>query len=674
MKKAILIIPIILLASIAILFLLFPRSILPDDILSRYHGSHSCPTLTGIYPADGTLFPPELPAPLFKWTEGPARDIAWAVRCDFSDSGAPISTIAYVNSWRPDSAQWEEIKRRSMDAPTRITIVGIRRQWPHSIRCGAAIAVAASRDSAGAPIFYREVNLPFIEAVKDPSKIRWRFGGVASPAPPPVVLTNLPVCGNCHSFSRNGSVLGMDVDYGNDKGAYAIVNTARDIVLDNKTIITWDDFRRDDGEYTFGLLSRVSPDGRYVISTVKDKSVFIPRPDRAYSQLFFPVKGILVVYDRATKRFAPLRGADDRRYVNSNAEWGPDGRELLFIRAAAYQFRSSGMQVLLSSQDCDEFFRNRREFKYDIYRIPFNNGKGGPAVPLTGASQNGKSNYFPRFSPNGRWVVFCQAENYSLLQPDSRLFIMPAQGGTPRLMRCNTRNMNSWHSFSPNGKWLVFSTKVNGPYTQLALTHIDDNGDDAPPVILDRMTVSDHAANIPEFVNAASDAIASIKERFVDDNSLVRMGYVLQSTGDLRKAKEKFQEALAQNPANAQAHMYLGTVLMTEGNLDSAAAYFRKSIDLGPKNALAWYNLGVLYDQENRFDSAMTCYTRALSLDSTHVQSHNNLGVEFMRMKKDDEAMAHFKAALRLNPAFTQAVKNMNMLLAGRTGADLHSR
>jgi hypothetical protein len=32
------------------------------------------------------------------------------------------------------------------------------------------------------------------------------------------MLDNMPVCANCHTFSKNGPTLAMDVDYGNDKG------------------------------------------------------------------------------------------------------------------------------------------------------------------------------------------------------------------------------------------------------------------------------------------------------------------------------------------------------------------------------------------------------------------------------------------------------------------------
>jgi len=63
--------------------------------------------------------------------------------------------------------------------------------------------------------------------------------------------------------------------------------------------------------------------------------------------------------------------------------------------------------------------------------------------------------------------------------------------------------MNSWHSWSPNGKWLVFSSKANSAYTQLFITHIDEQGRSSPAVLLENFTASDRAANIPEFVNAS---------------------------------------------------------------------------------------------------------------------------------------------------------------------------
>ena len=127
------------------------------------------------------------------------------------------------------------------------------------------------------------------------------------------------------------------------------------------------------------------------------------------------------------------------------------------------------------------------------------------------------SNYFARYSPDGRWIVFCRARSYMLLQPDSELYIIPAEGGEARRLHGNTRRMNSWHSWSPNGKWLVFSSKGWSDYTQLCLTHIDENGESTPPVLLSHLTARDRAGNIPEFVNIDPHAIATIHAEFVKE-------------------------------------------------------------------------------------------------------------------------------------------------------------
>ena len=109
------------------------------------------------------------------------------------------------------------------------------------------------------------------------------------------------------------------------------------MTLNDENIITWNDYKKGDGEATFGLLSKVSPDGRYVVSTVKDRAVFVATPDIWYSQLFFPIKGILVVYDTQTGSFKALPGADDPEYVQSNPTWSPDGKSIVFARTKAYK-------------------------------------------------------------------------------------------------------------------------------------------------------------------------------------------------------------------------------------------------------------------------------------------------------------------------------------------------
>ena len=324
------------------------------------------------------MFPPEIVAPTFVWNDATEGVVGWKVLLRFGGEGDVLHFATTEPSWRPSEADWAEIKRRSTERDAEVAIVGVGRR--DAVASAATVRIRTSTDPVGDSIFYREVPLPFLDVVRDPSRIRWRFGTIDSEESPPIVLENLPVCGNCHSFSRDGGVLGLDVDYGNDKGAYAVLPVSKEMVLDDEKIITWSDYRRNDGDATYGLLSQISPDGRYVISTVKDRAVFVATPDIQFSQLFFPVKGILVFHDRETGEFKPLPGADDPAYVQSNPTWSPDGQYVVFARSKAYHKASAAdpRGVLLNEKDVPEFVERRRAVQVRPVPSPLQRRQGGP--------------------------------------------------------------------------------------------------------------------------------------------------------------------------------------------------------------------------------------------------------------------------------------------------------
>ncbi|MDA3844855.1 MAG: hypothetical protein PF588_10880 [Candidatus Kapabacteria bacterium] len=244
--------------------------------------------LTIIYPRDGTVLPPEAVSPIVKQDDKTPGVNSHALIIGNEQSGYRIMP-AEDKQLKISPEIWASIKTGS-NSEMDLNLVGYADDDYSKILSSKKITITISADSVKYPIFYRSVPLPFLYAYKNLKKISWRLGSVDSDSIPAPVLSNLPVCGNCHSFSADGNTIGMDIDYGNDKGSYFISDLTHETKITKDGIITWSDYKRSDGEQTFGLLSQISPDGRYAISTVKDRSIFVAVDNLDYSQLLFPYK------------------------------------------------------------------------------------------------------------------------------------------------------------------------------------------------------------------------------------------------------------------------------------------------------------------------------------------------------------------------------------------------
>ena len=465
------------------------------------------------HPYHNALFPRDFAAPLFAWQDDSPESEIWMIQIGFESGKFFIYVLSDQSEWTPDRKIWEIIKENSLVGRANITIFGIDRRKLCQVTSQAKISIATSQDKVSAPILYQQMPLPISYAARHPEEFKWRLGDLSTYTKPRVVLEKQPVCGMCHHFSLNGKVFGMDLDVNGDKGAYGLSPVKKRMVFAKKNFLSWTAFQND-GEVTLGLFAKISPDGQYVVSTIKEKRIFFRIDDLAFSELFFPCKGVLACYSKKDDRFFLLPGAADPGYVHVAPTWSPDGKYIVFSRAdvnedflyvmGKNQFVEAESDVRI--EDLNKKFRIR----YDLYRMPFNHGRGGKAEPLQGGSHNGKSNYWARYSPDGKWIVFTQSDNAMMNQPGSRLFILPAQGGKARRLQSSRNIHNSWHSWSPNSKWLVFTSKVNTPFTELFLTHIDENGNDSPPILLSRFNSKRLASVLPEFANISSDAVQRI--------------------------------------------------------------------------------------------------------------------------------------------------------------------
>ncbi|HUU42302.1 MAG TPA: tetratricopeptide repeat protein [Planctomycetota bacterium] len=661
------------------------------------------------YPLEGTLFPPDLCAPTFLWHDADNTVNAWLIDVAFEGHPKHVYVVASgkrtqrpidprcvtdsnvyeepaydasAKGWTPDVRTWSILKERSRGSEATVTVYGLvgtggaalrqaqgLTRGTRSIVSRGSVTFATSTDPVGAPVFYRDVPLMpstgkdgIIQPLAKEALplIQWRLRDLSKPDAP-VVMEHLPTCANCHTFSADGRTLAMDMDGPDgDKGAHVIKTVSRRMVIETGDVFTWNSFTGKGGGQSFGLLPQISPDGRHAVATVHELMFVQNYMQWQFLQTFYPTRGILAIYTRETGEIRALPGADDERYVQSNATWRPDGKELVFIRAEARDAYGEGPRANFANDP------NETQIRYDLYRIPFNEGKGGTPEPVKGASNNEWSHSFPRFSPDGKWIVFVRCKNGLLMRPDGKLCIIPAEGGEAREMRCNTPRMNSYHSFSPNGRWMVFSSKWPTPYTQMYLTHIDVDGRDTPPVLVPNSTAANRAVNLPEFAPIPPDGIVDITTPAVDYRRHFERGKKLLDAGRVPEAIVELRTSLRLKEDYPLTHSELAAALSAAGNFEEAIEHYRRALELNPRYFVDDYNWGNALRQLGRTDEAIEHYRKALEVEPKFFQATNNLGIAFYGKGDLDQAASYFEKTLEINPEHAHAHNNLAVILEQR--------
>ncbi|HWR38603.1 MAG TPA: tetratricopeptide repeat protein [Patescibacteria group bacterium] len=146
------------------------------------------------------------------------------------------------------------------------------------------------------------------------------------------------------------------------------------------------------------------------------------------------------------------------------------------------------------------------------------------------------------------------------------------------------------------------------------------------------------------------------------DKFLLNRGLECIATGDFSEATEKFRQAIAADPDDAEAYNCLGAVQYKLNLFTEAESSLRQSLEHNPKNPDALCNLGALFISSQRLETAQTYLEQLIQIRPDYPAAYNNLG--FIQMQKGlfSEAKLSFRRVIELNPHSPDAYNNLGLI------------
>jgi Tol biopolymer transport system component/DNA-binding winged helix-turn-helix (wHTH) protein len=177
--------------------------------------------------------------------------------------------------------------------------------------------------------------------------------------------------------------------------------------------------------------------------------------------------------------------AADDSYLRNEPQWSPDGKQLAYMRQDTSALKDQaviwdsatreeravtdwrGPVLLVFDWSADGRWllasvENPATHHHDIVKIPVSSHSG--EVEQTLIPTVGKTDlYQPRFSPDGRWIVFEAVQMGAAPYDDSSIFVVPSTGGQ-WIRITDDKHWNDKPRWSPDGKSIYFISDRGGYY------------------------------------------------------------------------------------------------------------------------------------------------------------------------------------------------------------------
>ena len=239
------------------------------------------------------------------------------------------------------------------------------------------------------------------------------------------------------------------------------------------------------------------PSGRYAVFTWNNVLPALRALDSHRMEVYDTASDMLVTdFDTNSMLFSPMTSQTDA--YETFPTFSPDGRYIYFCRAPYHPLPDSVKQM-----------------RYSLVRIPFDEQTGaqGDSIEIVwNAEQEGGSASLPKFSPDGRYLMFCRSDygTFPIWHRETQLLMMDMLTGkvdSLPILRADDAS-STYHSWSTNGRWIAFASKRgDGMFGRVWMAHVDADGKVSKPFCMpqrdpehDRLFLRSY--NIPDLGDA----------------------------------------------------------------------------------------------------------------------------------------------------------------------------
>ena len=154
-----------------------------------------------------------------------------------------------------------------------------------------------------------------------------------------------------------------------------------------------------------------------------------------------------------------------------------------------------------------------------------------------------------------------------------------------------------------------------------------------------------------DLIQAFEDYLADHPKDKQQRVPLWAIGHIYLRSGNLDKAEQYFQQAIAKGYNNAKPFTSLGDAYLQQENYEQAEAAYRQALQLkNPNTAQIYSSLGYIYARTNRLPEAIDANNKVLESLPNDFDSHKNLAILYQQSGQLDQALAHAQAALEVAP------------------------